>query len=78
MINLFVQVRTKSLRHHTVQVRLNKHQFVLGICRARTAMRSLWLLLSLCARENRERRNVTCGVKTCYEKENQLLHYLTE
>jgi hypothetical protein len=38
MINLFVQVRTKSLRHHTLQVRLNKRQFVLGICRARTTM----------------------------------------
>jgi hypothetical protein len=59
MINLFVQVRTKSLRHHTVQVRLNKRQFVLGICRAWTTMRALWLLLSLSAREKRERRNVT-------------------
>jgi hypothetical protein len=33
-------------------------------------MGSLWLLLSLCARENHERRNMTCGVKTGYEKEN--------
>jgi hypothetical protein len=39
MINLFVQGRTKSLHHHTVQVRLNKSQFVLGICRARKTMR---------------------------------------
>jgi hypothetical protein len=69
MINLFVQGRTKSLRHHTVQARLKKRQFVLAICRARTTMRLLWLLLSLCVRENRERRNVTCGVKTGYEKE---------
>jgi hypothetical protein len=38
------------------------------------AMGSLWLLLSLCARENHERRNVTCGVKTGYEKENLLPH----
>jgi hypothetical protein len=70
MINVFVQEGTKSLRHHAVQVRSNKRQFVLGICRARTTVRSLWLLLSLCARENSERRNVTCGVKTGYEKEN--------
>jgi hypothetical protein len=30
--------------------------------------------LSLCARENRETRNVTCGVKTGYEKENLFPH----
>jgi hypothetical protein len=74
MINLFVQGRTKSLRHHTVQVRSNMRQFVLGICRAQTTVRSLWLLLSLCARENRERRNMTCVVKTAYGKENLLPH----
>jgi hypothetical protein len=28
----------------------------------------------LCARENRERRNVTCDVKTGYEKENLFPH----
>jgi hypothetical protein len=38
------------------------------------AMGSLWLLLSLCARENRQRRNVTCGVKTGYEKEKPIPH----
>jgi hypothetical protein len=64
--------------HHTVQIRLNKRQVVLGICRARTTMLTLWLLVSLCARENRERRNVTCGVKTDYEKENLFPHKLTD
>jgi hypothetical protein len=59
MVNRFVQVRTK---YHTVQVRLNKPQFVFGICRARTTMRALWLLSSLCARKEprKKKRDVWC------------------